>query len=89
MTDEELKARGLIRVPVGPFGLFGYRVISLKKFSREQRAKERRKARQKAAKARRRKAKLKRTAKKAVRQAVLGKKKKSKRKNLGFGLYWD
>ncbi len=71
MTDEELRAKGLVRVRTG---LFSYKVMPLKKFAQQEKARVRREAREK----RQRRAALQRKAKKAARRAVTGKKGKRK-----------
>lgn len=89
LTDEQLHDAGWIRVPIGPFGLFGTKVMSLKKFQREENRKERANIRAKRQKANRRKRYLAKKAKRALAGKKRKKaKKKSQGKNLGFGLYW-
>lgn len=82
MTDEELQAKGYTRVPIGPFGIFGSRIMTLRNFNKRQAARGR--ARQRRKKQRRTKAK------KAVKRAVTGTPKKKRKKEwLGGLLYWD
>lgn len=76
LSEAELKAKGLIRVSRGPFGIFGDRVMSIKTFQREQNRLERAKIRADRRKKARRKAALKR----AARKALVGKKKRKGKK---------
>jgi hypothetical protein len=86
MTDAELKKAGMIRVPIGPFGIFGTKVMSLKNFNRQEARKAKAKNRRKRLRAEARKRKLKRQLKKTL--ASKKRKKAKKGKSLGFGLYW-
>src|SRR5580692_7013039 len=71
------KDPGLVAVPIGPFGLFGTKYVSARKFQRDERKRERREFRQKQRRSNRRKAKAKR----AARQYLWGRKSKAKKKS--------
>lgn len=71
------RAPGLIKVPIGPFGSFGNKWVTPRKFAKDERARERREARQARNKAARRKKRRNQAIKKA-RQTAWGKKGKKK-----------
>lgn len=82
MPPRNPSTTGLVTVPIGPFGIFGERVMTPAAYAKYQKRKDAAKAR----KIKRRKAKVKKTAK----RVITGKKPaKKKRKNIGFGFYWE
>lgn len=85
MTDTELQAKGYIRVHLGPFGILGSKVMTLREFNRQQAAAERKRQRRR----QRRKAAVARKAKKTAKKVLVGGKKKHKKQWLGGLLYWD
>jgi hypothetical protein len=84
-TDGELADCGRIRVPVGPFGLFGTKIMTIKTYNAQQARKAKAAARRKAKRAANRKKK----AKKVVKRVVTGKKSKKRRWIIPGLIYWD